>query len=63
MKKTHSFFNGIEFIKQIELMLEFQEERRHLKEELGLSEVEIDGYMECFAENFIDIRRTVDENC
>lgn len=62
MKNSLNSFNSIEFIKQLELMLEIEQERKHLRE-IGLSEIEIEGYFECFAENFIDVKETVDENC
>lgn len=62
MKKIQNSFNSIEFIKQLELMLEIEMEKKHLKE-IGLSDIEIEGYFECFAENYINIKETIDENC
>lgn len=33
-----------------------QEEKKFLKQELGFTDEEVEGYFECFIENFINIK-------
>lgn len=56
MKNNQQFFNAVEFIKQLELLLEMEAERKYLKEELNFSDIEIDGYFELFIENYLNIK-------
>lgn len=60
MKKNLNYSN---LIKQLETMLAIEEETQHLKYDLGMSDIEIEGYFEMYIDTYIDIRGLVDENC